>query len=120
MASERLKAELRRLHSPDVRDLEKYTPDGPFGILVQAMIGPLGRQGEESFDIVVCTPDWFAEHMRLPIVSGRHFLFVVRYCYEEIWGYVMNFCASCEGATWPEVAQRVGRLGKWEFEDYES
>jgi hypothetical protein len=49
-----IQAELKRLHSPDVYKLEDYEPEGPFGILVQAIVGPAGAGGCESFDIVVC------------------------------------------------------------------
>ena len=47
---------------PGCLGIEKYSPgDAPFGFLLQAMIGPLDSDGEESFQLVVCTPDWFAE-----------------------------------------------------------
>jgi hypothetical protein len=118
MVINRVKVELRRLHSPDVRSLEEFVPTGPFGILIQAMVGPLGAPGEESFEIMVCTPDWFAEQMQDRIVSGRHYLFVSAYSYEEICNYLLTFCASCDGDSWQEAAQKLGRLGKWEFEDY--
>ena len=113
-----MKAELRRLHSPDVASLETFSPKAPFGILVQAMVGPAGCGGEESFDFMLCTPDWFRENMTSPIISGRHHVFVTGYCFEKPVRFVNAFLSACEGESWPEVAQKVGRSGGWEFEDY--
>jgi hypothetical protein len=120
MPQSEVEAELKRLHSPDTYNLEAFKPAGPFGILVQAMVGPAGADAEESFDIVVCTIDWFDANMRDDIMSGRHFLFVKRYDYHKLLGYLRSFCSSCKGESWSEVAQKVGRIGKWEFEDYVS
>jgi hypothetical protein len=118
MKQTEVRAELKRLHSPDAHDLETLSPKDSFGILVQAMVGPVGVDACESFDIIVCTVDWFGENMHKDIMSGRHYLFVKRYKYHEISSFLRSFCAACKGATWSEVAQKVSRIGKWEFEDY--
>jgi hypothetical protein len=114
-----MRAELKRLHSPDVASLETYVPTEPecFGIFVQAIVGPAGQDGEESFDFMLCTPRWLAS--REPaIVLGAHHLFVREYDYAAIEAFVRGFCARCEGETWDQVAGRVGALGRWEFADY--
>jgi Immunity protein 8 len=85
---------------------------------VQAMVGPLGLKGEESFDILVCTPDWFAANMKDEIVFGRHYLFVKNYNYQALDEFLQKYCASCEGVSWKDVAEKIGRIGMWEFEDY--
>jgi len=116
-----MKAELKRLHSPDADDLRTVARNakGPFSMLVQAMVGPAGESGAESFDFVVCTPAWLREKVEATgPLPGRHHLIVAAYDYDELERFVRAFCERCEGATWQEVATKVGRLGRWEFEDY--
>jgi hypothetical protein len=116
-----MKAELKWVHSPDIDDLENYQPENPenFAFLLQAMIGPEGKKGEESFDIEVCTPKWLEETYELEdVVLGRHHLIVREYNYERIINSIKDFLQLCSGADWNEVAEKVARLGKWEFEDY--
>lgn len=84
------------------------------------MIGPKGLAGEESFDILVCTPQWLIQHhTTADIVVGRHYLFMFEYNYERLVKMISMFCDRCSGSTWKDVACRLSRLGKWEFEDYE-
>jgi hypothetical protein len=116
-----VRAEVKRLHSPDVHDLSTFAPEDPdnFGILVQVMAGPAGEQGEESFDVVVCTPSWLSDQLGpADIRMGRHYLLVKQYDYVRLRRFVERFAAQCSGATWQEAALDLGRLGKWEFEGY--
>jgi len=117
-----MKAELRALHSPDLADLKHGSPPDPgnFGILVQAMIGPEDEEGEESFDILVCTPSWLAGQVeREGPTWGRHHLLLPRYDYAAIESTVRSLVDSVHGLDWPEVAEILARYGAWEFEDYE-
>lgn len=63
-----MQAVLKGLHSIDIADLENYAPheEDNFGFVLRAMIGPMNREGEESFDITVCTPKWLMESMGPP------------------------------------------------------
>lgn len=73
-----MRAKLKRLHSPDV-NFETFWPDDPdnFGFFVQAMIGREDSDGEESFGIQVCTPEWLkSEYSESDVVFGHHFLIV--------------------------------------------
>jgi hypothetical protein len=114
---------VKRLHSPDVYDLSKYVPDDPehFGILVQVMVCPVGEDDvDESFDTVVCTPSWLSTRLgSTDIELGRHYTFVKQYDFVALTRFIEDFAAQCVGTTWDEVALRLGRLGKWEFEDYQ-
>lgn len=116
-----IKAALRRLHSPDVWDLGSHAPDDPdrFSILVQAMIGPEGGPGEESFDFVICTPALLAKDLETRRYQfGRHYLFVNRYDPELIEQVLHELCESASGPDWESVATYLSRYGQWEFEDY--
>ena len=116
-----MNAELKRLHSPDIYDLENYQPEdqGMFGFLLQAIVGPEGKDGEESFEIEVCTPRWLEETCGIDkVVIGRHHLIVREYNYQRIVVAIKDFLQDCSGENWNEVAEKVSRLGRWEFEDY--
>lgn len=116
-----LQPELHWLHSPDLLDMRASIPDDPenFCLLVQALVGPPGDQGEESFDFLVCTPNWLYRSLaEQPAIFGRHYLFVQRYDYELIVATIERLCASISCSNWSEVAERLGRYGQWEFEDY--
>ena len=117
-----MRAELKWLHSPDVEDLKQYWPKEPdnFGFLLQAMMGPAGQEGEESFNMVVCTPKWLKQtHADADIVLGRHHLIVFRYDYQSLLNYIRTFAERCTGESWQEIAQKLSRLGRWEFEDHQ-
>src|SRR5262245_44942424 len=67
--------ELKHILSPDIDDLESYFPEDPesFGFSLQLLIGPKDQVGEESFEVMVCTPQWLSRHTpHDQIVIGRH------------------------------------------------
>jgi hypothetical protein len=114
-------AKLKGLHSADVSNLETWFPgDEPFGFQLFAMIGPADSEGEESFDMTVCTPEWFArEQMRgQTIRSGEHTLFVTEYSYRALWNFIERAAQRSEGESWREIAGKLSWLGHWEFADY--
>ena len=116
-----MKAELKRVHSPDVENFSTYWPDDVenFCFLLQAMIGPEGMEGEESFDIEVCTPKRLAStYDKHDVIIGRHLFIVFEYDYDRIIATINKFISNCSGDSWKEMAEKISRLGKWEFEDY--
>jgi hypothetical protein len=76
-------------------------------------------EGEESFDIVVCTSRWLGRQVEIKrIVEGRHHLFVRKFDLVQLHAFLHGYGVRCVGTTWSEVAERLARLGRWEFEDY--
>jgi hypothetical protein len=86
---------------------------------MQVMIGPKSGNGEESFDIHLCTPQWLIENSKkTDVIFGRHYLIVFEYDFEKIEKKLKSFVANIDEPTWDEVAQKLSRIGMWEFEDY--
>ena len=116
-----MQAALKGLHSPDIADVKTYLPDDEenFGFVLQAMVGPMDAEGEESFDIVVCTPKWLMENYEpSDILLGLHKLIVFKYDYRRLSQFIEKYLMHCTGDSWEEIARKVSLLGQWEFENY--
>jgi len=94
-----IRAVLKRLHSPDVADFEAFAPRDPrcFSVLVQAMFGPEGTAGEESFDVVVCTPKWLEREAEIKgIAYPRHHLVVNDFDIERLRAFLDGYARQCK------------------------
>ncbi len=121
-----MKVELKHLISPDI-DERVYWPDEEdnFGFFVQALVGPAGEEGEESFGFQVCTPKWISTNMINRDfgdygVFGRYLIIVKDYDFDEIKKMVAKLCNDTSGENWQEIAGKLSRYGEWEFSDYQS
>jgi hypothetical protein len=118
-----MKAEIKKLHSPDIDDLKIYHPKNinSFSFLLQMLVGPKGKEGEESFDITVCTPQWLITNLsEEKVIFGRDFLIVFEYDYQAITNKLTKFVENIEGNDWNELTRQLSKIGRWEFEDYKS
>lgn len=117
-----MRAAIRRLHTPDAPSLHDFVPEdaSDFALLVQVIAGPHAGEGEESFDVAVVTPTHLAKRLsRSGPLSGRHLLIVDRFDADAIQRWLERAVAGCTGATWKKTANKLSRIGHWEFEDYE-
>ena len=116
-----MKAEIKRLHSPDVFDLSSFSPDDPqnFGFLLQVIVGIKGIESEESFDMIVCTPKWLESKFGISdVLFGEHYLIVFQYSYENIRSKIASYIEGLKEENWDQLATKIDRIGKWEFRDY--
>jgi hypothetical protein len=80
---------------------------------------PLGGLGGETFHVTVCTPDGLNDLLaRDGVVVGRHHLFVPVVDTELIEDFLGDRLRRLDGDTWQQLAEKIGRIGYWEFEDY--
>ena len=118
-----MRAEIRSFDSPDIV-LDGYRPENEVddGFLLTMYVGPVGGPGEESFQVEVCTPQWFARRLQEAggLLDGRHTLFVQPMDVERVLQSLRQQVESFDEETWSALATRIGRLGYWEFEDYRS
>ena len=116
-----MRAEIRYFHSPDVEDLENWSPETPdcFSYLLQVFIGPKDGKGEESFDFIVCTPAWLKDHYSFDsVVPLRHYLLVFRHQFDAVRKTLEELVDRAQGDTWNELAIWLASYGKWEFDGY--
>ncbi|GLW06010.1 hypothetical protein Misp01_11400 [Microtetraspora sp. NBRC 13810] len=116
-----MRAELKGILSPDL-DWESEFPSDPdnFEVFIQVFVGPAEGGGSESFDITIYSPlrisAIVSEH---GIFDGRHSLIVARFDKDQIESYLRRRIDSLTANDWSSLAEKVARLGYWEFEDYE-
>ena len=116
-----MKAKLKDIHSPDISDLKTYKPpqEDNFCFLLQALTGPDDELGDETFDIIVCTPKWLIEnHKHDRVVFLRHYMLVFKYNYTNIINALKEKIETLNENSWNDLALKISRIGYWEFEDY--
>jgi tRNA A37 N6-isopentenylltransferase MiaA len=86
------------------------------------LIGPPDSPGEESFDVVVCSPQWLAARCReVGLYDARPHLVVnvEQFAKRQLRTWLESRVSSVQVDTWKEIGERLGDLGHWEFEDYQ-
>ncbi|MDH3001565.1 hypothetical protein A1D23_13320 [Chelonobacter oris] len=80
-------------------------------------IGANENDSIDYFDVFVCTPKWIDLNERKPILL-RNTIVVEDYNFKEIIRYINSFIDSCDGNDWEEIAHKLSKLFRWEFDDY--
>lgn len=111
--------------SSDVVDFFDYQPEDPedFGFPLNLAIGIEGQIGADNFQLMVATPKYIQrmhpnQSAILAILLHRY-LIVFRYDFNEILDVLNNYVRSIEEDSWEKVAEKIGRIARWEFEGYQ-
>src|SRR5271167_4174853 len=113
---------IRHISTIDGDNPTKFQPSDAdnFSVALRLTIGPTDSAGDESFDLIVCSPSSLEKECeRDGFVLGRHRLVVCRYDFGLLQRILVKLVERCEGDTWQDVAAKLNRFAYWEFEDYE-
>ncbi len=116
-----MRAAIRSYDSYEIEDLQTDKPDDPliFAVSINFEIGPADSVGADNFRITVAS----AEFLRHQYPGDdcyflRHYLLVKEYNFSRILALMTNYVNSLEAETWEQLAEKIGRVALWEFEDY--
>jgi len=71
--------------------------------------------------VTVCSPEWLAERCRADgIVDGLHHVMVdvASFDQQNLRAWLEARVTAFEADDWSSLAERLSRLGSWEFEGY--
>jgi hypothetical protein len=113
-------SEVKSIMCVDIFDLENYRPDDyeNFSFVLTITVGIAGKEGGDLFDIDVCTPQWLLENQGDGFVLGKGKLIVFKCDMKFILGRIKRLFEGQSGNDWAEIAIKLSRIGRWEFEDY--
>jgi hypothetical protein len=114
-----MRAVVRHFISPDV-DLDDFRPGDPvdFSFLLQVLVGPSDSEGEESLELIVCTPRALERRVAAEgVVFGRPLVIVESPDISRVLKAVRGAVERAEAPSWEALARRLERLGIYEFED---
>lgn len=113
-----MRAEVRRVRFPDMRSDQPFDPRNTLQ-LVEVSVGVVGEPGEDQYQMTACTPAVLADLLvRQPFLVGRHWLFVAEFSPALVEAALRKLIGNVEVTSRTELAEKIGRIGLWEFEDY--
>jgi hypothetical protein len=115
------------------RDAGSFEPadSAHFGVTVQILIGETGDDLADSFDVIVCSPSWFAVEaangrwftqgaplgMPEAVAVGSGMWFMRRWNRRDFETAIGFLCDTYSpGPDWGSVAARIGRQIPWEYD----
>jgi Immunity protein 8 len=117
-----VRAELKSLDSSvALDDLRDFRPNNPesLAIEVAATVGPPGVEGGDLFYFSACTAQWLQTDQPEKGFAFLHgYLLLTRWDFNVLERAIGDLCFRTEGSDWDEVATKLSRYGRWEFEDY--
>ena len=80
-----------------------------------ASIGPVGERGTELFQVAVATPSGIRGRRRKGQFIG---LVVDRFEPARVEKAIREYVEATEAPSWELLAEKLGRVMRWEYRDY--
>ena len=82
------------------------------------IIGPLDGPGDEVFQVTICTLEAISSLVaRDGMLLGRYLLIVDGMNTARVEAFFEDRLRRLDGDTWPQLAEKIARIARWEFED---
>ncbi|MGA2298596.1 MAG: Imm8 family immunity protein [FCB group bacterium] len=114
-------SKIKEILTPNFNDLKTYIPENisNFKFPIQLLIGPKESEGEESFEIIICSPSWLMDN--IPdggYLHGQHYLILKKYNSDVLLNCLNILFNNIEGNNWDEIALKLSHFAIWEFDNY--
>jgi len=114
-----MRAEIRGYSLTENEDRSSYEPGEQqvFGFTLLFEIGIRGQEGADFFEVDVASPGFLERGLSQPVFL-RHTLLATDYNIPEAVVLVRKYVEAQEADSWEELARKISRVARWEFEDY--
>lgn len=108
--------EIKWIGSLDHDDLDTWRPENDaWELRLRMLISPHGSEGEESFDVTVCSIAMLMERARETPMWGDGSIFVEFFNWNQVRKLVESRVLRCCGSSWSEVTAKLSKFRVWEF-----
>ena len=114
-----MKAEIKAYERIDNEDLSSYDPEDKqiFGFTLLFSIGVKGQEGADYFEVDVASPSYL-EHLMPQPYFLRHTILDTDYNIPKTVALMTQYVEALEEESWEQLASKISRVARWEFEDY--
>ncbi|MGI4738512.1 MAG: Imm8 family immunity protein [Janthinobacterium lividum] len=116
-----MKAVIRSYSCSESEDLSTYEESYPadFGFTLTFYIGVERSKGEDSFEVFVASAMYLAHRNSAQAPAFlRHTILAPDYNVPYAVALVEEYISSLEENSWEELANKINRVLRWEFEDH--
>lgn len=114
-----MRAEIKAYELRDNDDLSSCEPEDKqvFGFTLLFSIGAKGQVGADYFEVDVASAGYL-EHLRPQPFFLQHTILANDYNVPEAVALVRKHVEALDGDSWEELASKISRFARWEFEGY--